>query len=1157
MASSTSSSLASNPSKSSRISSLKAFKFIAKEKGSKPPPPPPKDLHHMSSRVLSPDTLSIPPNSPASPYHHTQFHQRASPDPSRSSLSLASSAASGRSQTEDSHSQRQSRLKVKASSLLTLVKRTGKSIKSPDPDRPSSSREDAGISTPWNFQHNIHVDEAFIGIPPSWSTQLASAGFTPEEIAAIQTRRANLYNDAPNLRINTAPPTTTTPILSRPSPRTTSLRRQFSDASLHSASQVHPKLPPQITSITQPALTSSPSSTSLHSVRTTTTNSSRNPASQNGHAPIPSTLHEAASTLSTSLASHSEATGGQILDHSRSQSVGLNGPPRKPFPNVASQLISSPPPAYTQSIASKKTRIDDASQTTSSHRQQQGMDSVSKSAVPGRRVSIIRNKRNSILPPRLSIHKDAGSLDLSSWSAELLSGISSSSFNSNFSDGSSRFALEQSITPSTNVTSPWSQPSSSKSSTAAMQSPVAQESGPTDAQDRRPGAKHQPSRPIPPIVVQEVPLGQAGGDSPAPPTGWAEPASATRLSPSSPRAAEPRSASLSATLSEFDGLLDKDIPISPSAYSAALEDSHSPVLPLSPEAHTDPLSSSKAPGKPRRNNSQRRDADPEDPDESFLHVDDAQDQHANRYSSRSSSSTLTVTGYAESALVRNASVVRRTSAYVIDKTNLGVARQQGRLPPGVTNRLPPLGVQHVKHPSSPLSSHFGSEDGSPRGSLSSGSPSQDHPTPTTDTDLPLGYYMGATYTPSSSRFTLETKSPVHMLVSSANTFGGVQEEEEEDDGQYGSDGVMDGVPRPTIVIDHSSQPSSPPHRVTTPDRITPITPAPRYRGWLSEVVKPLEEFIDEAIDPREYYIDLQEIAEGESGSVFAAQIANYKDLTKLRLDPALTQRDRQTLDGGEPVAIAIKSVAIVPSGSPKLLELERELKLMKGLSYEYILGMDALYVDLVEDSLWIRMELMERSLADVISLVDSGLVLLDRMLARFASDVLQALQFLQRHNIAHRDVRSDNLLLNLHGILKLADFSAAAQVSPSSPMQSEVVGVPYWQAPEVRSPPYNALKVDVWSLGATVWEMAEAEPPFASSQQLSDRWPPLSKPKLFSPVFHDFLRQCSEPAASRPSPATLCSHPFVMNACGRSVIMQLLSQCMTIEKQQYQNEEES
>ncbi|KAF8731601.1 hypothetical protein AX14_004586 [Amanita brunnescens Koide BX004] len=981
-----------------------------------------------------------------------------------------------------------------------------------------------------------------------------------------------MYNgrpDSPNLRINTAPPTTTTPILSRPSPRTTSLRKQFSDASLHSTSQAHPKSPPQIPSVIQPPLTSSPSSASLHSVRTTTTNSSRNPISQNGHAPASSAQHEATSTISKSLTAHLEPASDQISNRSRSESAGFNGydglspPPRKPFQfaSASPHPIPSPPPAYSSipNTPDKRTRIDDNRtplvNSTPSHGQQPSVGPVPK-ITPGRRVSIIRNKRNSILPPRLSLHKDAESLDLSSWSAELLSGISSSSLNSNRSDGSSRSALDQFRTPLTNITSPGSQLSSSKSFAAAIQSPPMHESRPPSAQDRRQGVKLQPpSRHIPPIIVQEESSGQ-GIDSPPPPTGWAEPASATRLSPSSPRVPEPRSEVLSATLSEMDGLLDKNIPISPSAYSAAIEDSHSPVLPLSPETRIMGLGPfAKAAVDPRQNNSQRR--DPDDPDESFLHVDDALDQQANRYSSRSSSSTLstaTITGYTDSAaLVRNASVVRRTSAYVIDKTNLGAARQQGKLPPGFTNRLPPLGVQHIKQPSSPLSSHFGSEEGSPPGSVSSGSPSQDHPTPTTDTDLPLGYYMGAGYTPSPSRPTFETKAPVHMLVSTLNTFGGVPEEEEGDDGEDGRDGVS----RPTIVIDHAGQPSPPPNRVTTPDRITPITPAPRYRGWLSEVVKPLEDFIDEAIDPREYYIDLQEIAEGESGSVFAARIASGEDMTKLRLSPALMQRDREVLDSGEPVAIAIKSVAIVPSGSPKLLELERELKLMQGLSHEYILGMDALYVDLVEDSLWIRMELMERSLADVVSLVDSGLVLLDRMIARFASDVLQALQFLQHHNIAHRDVRSDNLLLNINGVLKLADFSTAVRVSPSSPMQSDIVGVAYWQAPEVRVPPYDALKVDVWSLGATIWETAEAEPPFSITQQLSDRWPPLSKPKLFSPAFHDFLRQCSEPAASRPSPASLCSHPFVMNACGRSVIMQLLSQCMTIEKQDYQDEEES
>jgi hypothetical protein len=51
--------------------------------------------------------------------------------------------------------------------------------------------------------------------------------------------------------------------------------------------------------------------------------------------------------------------------------------------------------------------------------------------------------------------------------------------------------------------------------------------------------------------------------------------------------------------------------------------------------------------------------------------------------------------------------------------------------------------------------------------------------------------------------------------------------------------------------------------------------------------------------------------------------------------------------------------------------------------------------------------------------------------------------------------------------------------------------------------------------------MAEAVPPFADTRQIGDRWPTLSKPEIYSPAFHDFLQQCSEPAATRPNPSEL------------------------------------
>ncbi|KAF5391711.1 hypothetical protein D9757_001666 [Collybiopsis confluens] len=261
--------------------------------------------------------------------------------------------------------------------------------------------------------------------------------------------------------------------------------------------------------------------------------------------------------------------------------------------------------------------------------------------------------------------------------------------------------------------------------------------------------------------------------------------------------------------------------------------------------------------------------------------------------------------------------------------------------------------------------------------------------------------------------------------------------------------------------------------------------------------------------------------------------------------------------------VAIKTVPILPSGSTKLDEVRNELGLLRGVMHINILGMHALYVDLVEDSLWIRMELMERSLADVVTLCEHGLVLQERVIARFTNDTLEALRFLREHSIAHRDIRSDNLLLNNQGVLKLTDFSNAVKVLPTLPVVTDPVGILYWQAPEVRTGPYNALKVDVWSIGATVWELAQAIPPFADPlHPPGDRWPKLSKPEIFSPAFHDFLRMCSEPASSRPDAHDLLKNSFVNNTCGRAVVVQLLQQCLAIEKlvtqrQELEEEDES
>jgi hypothetical protein len=157
-----------------------------------------------------------------------------------------------------------------------------------------------------------------------------------------------------------------------------------------------------------------------------------------------------------------------------------------------------------------------------------------------------------------------------------------------------------------------------------------------------------------------------------------------------------------------------------------------------------------------------------------------------------------------------------------------------------------------------------------------------------------------------------------------------------------------------------------------------------YRGWVSEVVAPLRVFIDDTIDPRARYVDLQEIGEGESGStVFCARVVDVPTTST----EARKRRAKDTSPSANMLLVAIKSMPMSPGGSPKIEELRHELDLMQRARNVHILTMDMLYVDFFEDSVWIRMELMETSLADIIGLADEGAQLTESLIARFAEDV--------------------------------------------------------------------------------------------------------------------------------------------------------------------------
>ncbi|CAB1344620.1 unnamed protein product [Coregonus sp. 'balchen'] len=102
----------------------------------------------------------------------------------------------------------------------------------------------------------------------------------------------------------------------------------------------------------------------------------------------------------------------------------------------------------------------------------------------------------------------------------------------------------------------------------------------------------------------------------------------------------------------------------------------------------------------------------------------------------------------------------------------------------------------------------------------------------------------------------------------------------------------------------------------------------------------------------------------------------------------------------------------------------------------------------------------------------------------------------------------------------VSDFGVSAKNTKTLQRRDSFIGTPYWMAPEVvmcetfKDRPYD-YKADIWSLGVTLIELAQIEPPNHEMNpmrvllKIAKADPPtLMQPSRWSPEFSDFLRKC-------------------------------------------------
>lgn len=90
---------------------------------------------------------------------------------------------------------------------------------------------------------------------------------------------------------------------------------------------------------------------------------------------------------------------------------------------------------------------------------------------------------------------------------------------------------------------------------------------------------------------------------------------------------------------------------------------------------------------------------------------------------------------------------------------------------------------------------------------------------------------------------------------------------------------------------------------------------------------------------------------------------------------------------------------------------------------------------------------------------------------------MRGLKILHDHQIIHRDIKPANIFF-VAGIAKIGDLNVSKVLEGK--YASTQTGTPYYTSPEIWSNLKYDGRVDIWSLGCLLYELATLRPPFVA-----------------------------------------------------------------------------
>lgn len=100
----------------------------------------------------------------------------------------------------------------------------------------------------------------------------------------------------------------------------------------------------------------------------------------------------------------------------------------------------------------------------------------------------------------------------------------------------------------------------------------------------------------------------------------------------------------------------------------------------------------------------------------------------------------------------------------------------------------------------------------------------------------------------------------------------------------------------------------------------------------------------------------------------------------------------------------------------------------------------------------------------------------------YFAEMLLGLEYIHSQNVLYRDLKPENVFLDIDGHIKLADFGLSKIQTPKD-LNETYCGSAEYMSPEMLNGEAYSYGIDYYSLGAVLYEMVTGLPPFYSTEQ--------------------------------------------------------------------------